>query len=160
MTRLRLTRRYRFEAAHRLVVDDWTPEQNWDVYGKCSREGGHGHNYEIDVTVEGAPDPVTGLVIERAFMDRVVRERVVDRCDHRNLNDVLPGIVTTGENLAVEYFRWLEDAFQGRARLVRVRVYETARNVFDAVALPSSSSPGDRHGHAAVGDPHPARAGR
>lgn len=156
MSTVRLTCRYRFEAAHRLVVDEWSAAQNWDVYGKCSREGGHGHNYEIDVTVEGEPDPVTGLLVERAWIDRLVRERIVDRCDHRSLNDVLPGIVTTGENLAIEYFRWLEDAFDGRARLVRVRVYETARNVFDACALPSSSL-GDSDGPAAVRDPHPAR---
>ena len=159
MIRMRLTRRYRFEAAHRLVVDGWSAERNWEVYGKCSREGGHGHNYEIDVTVEGEPDPVTGLLIERAHMDRIVNERVVDRCDHRSLNDVLPGIVTTGENLAVEYFRWLEDAFDGRARLARVRVFETERNVFDAVALPTPSR-GEPHGPAAERDPHPARAGR
>ena len=133
---VRLTQRYRFEAAHRLVVPDWTPERNWEVFGKCSREGGHGHNYEVDVTVEGTPDPVTGLVAIRAEMDRVVNERVVDRCDHRDLNDVVRDHVTTGENLALVYFRWLEDAFSGPARLVRVRVFETERNVFDAVAAP------------------------
>lgn len=138
MRTVRLTRRYRFEAAHRLVVADYTPEQNWEIYGKCSREGGHGHNYEIDVTVEGTPDPVTGLVIEREAMDRIVEERVVDRCDHRDLNDVVPDVVTTGENLALVYHRWLEDAFTGPARLVRVRVHETARNVFEAVSAPPS----------------------
>ncbi|HKK72420.1 MAG TPA: 6-carboxytetrahydropterin synthase [Candidatus Krumholzibacteria bacterium] len=138
MRTVRLTRRYRFEAAHRLVVSGYTPEQNWEIYGKCSREGGHGHNYEIDVTVAGVPDPVTGLVIERERMDRIVEERVVDRCDHRDLNDVIPDVVTTGENLAVVYHQWLEDAFTGPARLVRVRVHETARNVFDAVSLPPS----------------------
>ena len=130
--RVRLTRRYRFEAAHRLVVEDWSAEQNWKVFGKCSREGGHGHNYEFEVTVEGEPDPRTGLVVVREEMDRRVRETVVDRCDHRDLNRVITDRVTTGENIARVFFDWLQPLFDEQARLVRVRVFETERNVFDA----------------------------
>jgi 6-pyruvoyltetrahydropterin/6-carboxytetrahydropterin synthase len=132
--RLQLTRVYRFEAAHRLVVPTLSAEENWEIFGKCSREGGHGHNYEVEVTLEGVPDPVSGLIAVRQEMDQEVRRRMVDRCDHRDLNRVLPDVVTTGENLAREFFRWLEPAFNGATRLVRVRVFETARNVFDATA--------------------------
>ena len=134
MSRVSLTRVVRFEAAHRLLVEAWDADRNWAVFGKCSREGGHGHNYEVEFTIEGTPDPVTGLLIEREALDRELRERVVDRCDHRDLNRVLPGVVTTGENLARVFFEWVEPAFEGPVRLQRVRVFETPRNVFDAVA--------------------------
>lgn len=132
---VRLTRRYRFEAAHRLFAPTLSAAENWEIFGKCSREGGHGHNYEFEVTLEGVPDPRTGLVFEREAFDHEVRTRVVDRCDHRNLDDVITDRVTTGENIARVFFDWLEPVFRGTARLVRVRVYETPRNVFDATAL-------------------------
>jgi 6-pyruvoyltetrahydropterin/6-carboxytetrahydropterin synthase len=133
-TVVRLTRRYRFEAAHRLYAPSLGAEENWAIFGKCSREGGHGHNYEFEVTFEGEPDPRTGLVVIREDVDREVRARILDRCDHRDLNDVITDRVTTGENIARVFFAWLEPAFPTGARLVRVRVFETARNVFDATS--------------------------
>lgn len=131
---VKLTRRYRFEAAHRLFAPSLSAQENWEIFGKCSREGGHGHNYEFEVTLEGTPDPRTGLVLARGAMDREVRTRVIDRCDHRNLDDVITDRVTTGENIARVFFDWLEPAFAPPVRLVRVRVFETARNVFDAAS--------------------------
>ena len=129
--KVRLGRRYRFEAAHRLVASSLSDEENWRIYGKCSRPGGHGHNYEVDVCLEGEIDPVTGLLVRRDELDAIVREKLVDRCDHRNLNDLIDE-VTTGENLARIFFDWLDPALRPLATLRRVRVYETARNVFDA----------------------------
>ena len=135
---VRITRRYRFEAAHRLFAPSLSEQENWEIFGKCSREGGHGHNYEFEVTLVGVPDAQTGLVAQREVMDDEVRARVIDRCDHRDLDDVITDRVTTGENIAGVFFEWLEPAFTGSARLFRVRVYETARNVFDATAARSS----------------------
>ena len=132
---LQLTRRYRFEAAHRLYAHQLSEEENWEIFGKCSREGGHGHNYEFEVTLEGTPDSRTGLLVIREEMDLEVRTLILDRCDHRDLNDVITDRVTTGENIARVFFDWLEPAFATRARLVRVRVQETARNAFDAHAV-------------------------
>lgn len=129
---VRLTRRIRFEAAHRLYSPDLSPERNLEIYGKCAREGGHGHNYEVDVTVEGAVDPVTGLLIRREEFDRILRRGIYDRCDHRDLERVILDRVTTGENLARVFRDWIEaDLGAAGVRLHRVRVHETARNVFD-----------------------------
>jgi 6-pyruvoyltetrahydropterin/6-carboxytetrahydropterin synthase len=139
MSRVSITRRVRFEASHRLrsaVLDD---AANQATYGKCSREEGHGHNYEVEVTVEGQPDPCSGLIVVRDELDRVVAEHLVDRCDHRNLDLVIgPGNVSTGENLARIFFDWLEPHIPAPARLSRVRVYETPRNIFDAFAAEGS----------------------
>jgi 6-pyruvoyltetrahydropterin/6-carboxytetrahydropterin synthase len=127
-----LTRIYRFEAAHRLVTPALSDEENRRIYGKCCREGGHGHNYEVEVTVSGEVDARTGFLLSREEMDRRVRTALVDRVDHRNLNDLVdPRDVTTGENLATLFWSWLEPRFVDRPRLTRIRVLETARNRFE-----------------------------
>lgn len=128
----RLTRRVRFEAAHRLISDQLSQPENEATYGKCCREGGHGHNYEVEVTVEGEPDITTGMVMPRHVLDDILEARLVQRCDHRNLNDVVDEI-TTGENLARIFFEWVESYISEPVQLTRVRVFETPRNVFDAV---------------------------
>lgn len=139
MNTVRLTRRVRFEAAHRLWSTRLDEAGNVATYGKCSREGGHGHNYEVEVTVEGPVDPASGLVVVREELDRVLEEHLLRRCDHRNLDDVLdPGTVSTGENLARIFFHWIEPHVPGPARLARLRVYETPRNIFDAFAREGS----------------------
>ncbi len=135
MSTVRLTRRVRFEAAHRL----WSPQlddaANRQVYGKCARDGGHGHNYEVEATLEGPVDERSGLLIVRADLDRILDEYLVSRCDHRNLDEVIgPGVVSTGENLARIFFEWVEPQIPAPARLARLRVYETPRNVFEASA--------------------------
>jgi len=136
MSRVAVTRRVRFEAAHRLWSTRLDEDANARTYGKCSREGGHGHNYEVEVTVEGEPDPRTGLVVVREELDRVLATHLVERCDHRDLDRVIgPDTVSTGENLARIFFDWVEPWVPAPARLVRVRVHETPRNVFDARPL-------------------------
>ena len=127
--RVRVGRWYRFEAAHRLVSSRLSEEENRRVYGKCANPGGHGHNYEILVVLEGEPDPVSGLLFDRSEVDARVRTHLIDRVDHRNLNDLVEG-VPTGENLALVFRRWLQPAFAAGPRLVRVEVLETARNRF------------------------------
>lgn len=129
--RVELTRRYRFEAAHRLISDDLSDAENERIFGKCCRPGGHGHNYEVEVTLCGEPDERTGFLLSRERMDALVNEHLVDRVDHRNLNDVIDDVVTTGENLAHRFHEWLQPAFQAPVELVRVRVRETPKNLFE-----------------------------
>ena len=132
--KLRLVRRYWFEAAHRLFVPGQSDEQNMAMFGKCARPGGHGHNYEIELILEGEPDPETGEIVDRPELDARVDALLLSRVDHRCLDDVVD-VVSTGENLAILFADWLRPAFTGRARLVAVRVRETRNNFFESPAV-------------------------
>ncbi len=130
---MRLSRRYRFAASHRLNTDALTPEENAALYGKCNNPFGHGHDYVVDVTVEGPVD-ASGQVVDRQALDLLVRERVLARLDHRNLNCDVPelrGQVATTENLASTVAAMLKARWDLPARLARVRIAETARNTFE-----------------------------
>ncbi|MEJ2215689.1 MAG: 6-carboxytetrahydropterin synthase [Gemmatimonadota bacterium] len=131
MPRVRVTRRVHFSAAHRLAREDWPAERNRSVFGLCSNPNWHGHNYELDVTVEGEIDPETGYVLDLKVLKRLVQERVVSDVDHRNLNlDVawLEGVMPTTENLIVAIWRRLSSALPEHVRLVRLVLWETSRN--------------------------------
>lgn len=126
----RITRRVHFCAGHRLHRPDWSDEQNRDTYGACSNPNGHGHNYDLEVTVEGEIDPAVGYVMDLRFLKQLLGEAVLDDLDHANLNvDVkwLAGIVPTTENLAVAIWGRLADRLPV-GRLVSVRLWETERN--------------------------------
>jgi 6-pyruvoyltetrahydropterin/6-carboxytetrahydropterin synthase len=130
---LKLTARYRFAASHRLISGALSPEENVRLYGKCNYPYGHGHDYILDVTVEGPRDP-SGQIVNRAALDRWVGERVIAKLDHRNLNsDVaeLGGQVTTTENLAFAIEKMLATEWPHSACLAGVRISETARNTFE-----------------------------
>jgi 6-pyruvoyltetrahydropterin/6-carboxytetrahydropterin synthase len=130
---LKLTRRYRFSASHRLATPALSDEENRQLYGKCNNPFGHGHDYILDVTVEGAPDR-NGLVVERHALDQVVRSHVLDQLDHRNLNVDVPAmanVVPTTENLASAIRTALERDWPLAAQLSRVRISETDRNIFE-----------------------------
>ena len=130
---MKLTRRYRFSAAHRLDSPRLTAEENRTLYGKCNNPYGHGHDYVLDVTVDGSPDE-SGQIVAREPLDELVRERVLQRFDHRNLNaDIaeLAGVVPTTENLTVVIGKALAEGWTMPARLDRVRVFETERNIFE-----------------------------
>lgn len=129
---MQVTSRYRFAAAHRLDTPALSPEENRKLYGKCNNPFGHGHDYILDVTVDGPVD-ADGLVVNRAAFDRVVRSAVLDKLDHKNLNvDVAEfnGVVATTENLAMLVRDYLSAAWTLPAKLVRVRISETERNTF------------------------------
>ena len=130
---MKLTRRYRFAASHRLDVPSLSAEENRRLFGKCNNPYGHGHDYIVDVTVEGRPDK-SGQLVNRAALDHLVRERILDQVDHKNLNcDVteLQGIVPTTENLAEALTRALARDWPLPARLAGVRISETDRNTFE-----------------------------
>jgi 6-pyruvoyltetrahydropterin/6-carboxytetrahydropterin synthase len=129
-----VTRRYHFPAAHVLCSPELTQAENERLYGKCANPAGHGHNYGVEVTLTGPVDARTGFVVDPDWLDALVRERIVARFSHRSLNadPAFAGRVPTAENLALFVESELADALSGHtpARLVRVRVAETARNVF------------------------------
>lgn len=130
---MQLTRRYRFSASHRLDVPALSAEENRRLFGKCNNPYGHGHDYVLDVTLEGSPDD-SGQIARRGELDRFVGERVVARLDHKNLNcDVaeLAAQTPTTENLALAVERLLKRDWPFRAALARVRISETGRNIFE-----------------------------
>jgi 6-pyruvoyltetrahydropterin/6-carboxytetrahydropterin synthase len=132
--RVRITRRMHFSAAHRLNREDWPAAQNREVFGLCSNPNWHGHNYELDVTVEGAVDPETGYVLDLKTLRDLVDGRVIRDLDHRNLNlDVqwLQGVNPTTENLVVAIWNRLADSLPGGTRLARLVLYETPRNIVE-----------------------------
>jgi len=129
--RVRITRRLHFSAAHRLGREDWSAARNHEVFGLCANPNWHGHNYEIDVTVEGPVDPATGYVLDLKDLRDLVESRVIRDLDHRNLNlDVswLEDMNPTTENLVVAIWNRLRDALPGGVRLVRIVLNETPRN--------------------------------
>jgi 6-pyruvoyltetrahydropterin/6-carboxytetrahydropterin synthase len=135
MNKMLLTRSYEFAASHRLDSPHLTESENIELFGKCNNAAGHGHNYLLEVTVAGEPDERTGMILNLDDLDRLVSELVVDRYDHKNLNVDIPefqGKVTTSEVVAIEIFDRLKDKLP--AKLHRVRLHETARNVFEVTA--------------------------
>ena len=131
-----LTRRYRFSASHRLNTPALSVEENRKLYGKCNNPYGHGHDYVLDVTVAGSADE-SGQIVGREALDALVAERILAKFDHRNLNtDIaeLKGIVATTESLAVVIERALKDRWPLEAKLDRVRISETERNIFELEA--------------------------
>ena len=119
-----LTRRMDFSAAHRLWVEGLSAEENRRIFGDCSRL--HGHNYTLEVTVAGEPDPKTGMVIHLSELDRIVKDRVMRRLDHRNIDEDVEdfkGKLSTVEVLTRYVWAHLEGAVP-RARLHRVRIWE------------------------------------
>jgi 6-pyruvoyltetrahydropterin/6-carboxytetrahydropterin synthase len=125
-------RRYTMSSSHRLHSDELSAEQNRAAYGKCNNPHGHGHNYIVEVLAGGAVDPETGMVLNLAVMDEVVRTRILNRFDHANLNldPMFTHDVPTTENLCRAVYRLLEGSLEP-ARLVHVRVEETENNFFE-----------------------------
>lgn len=125
-----LTRVYHFSAAHRLASPTLGAEANARRYGQCARP--HGHNYYLEVTLRGEPDPVTGMLIDVGSVDDVVTEGVLSHVDHQTLEAVprLDGVITTGEGLARAFWRLLAPALPPGA-LARIAVVETAKNRFE-----------------------------
>jgi 6-pyruvoyltetrahydropterin/6-carboxytetrahydropterin synthase len=127
-----LTRRATFSAAHYYWNEAWTAEKNEAIFGRCSRRSGHGHNYTLEVTVEGETDPVTGFVVDLKWLKDVIEQGVIEAYDHRHLNLEVPEfaagrLIPTTENIAIAAWKRLEApiAAAGGARLSRVRIYET-----------------------------------
>lgn len=124
-----LTRKAEFSASHVCANPSWPEERNRAVYGPNANPNGHGHNYILEVTIEGDPDPVTGMVFDLRELKEILNEEVVDPMDHRFLNREVPPfdrVVPTTENIAVEIWRRLCARISREGvRLHNVRLYET-----------------------------------
>ena|ERR1700744_1104813 len=127
-----LTRRATFSASHYYWNEAWSAEKNEQVFGRCANRNGHGHNYTLEVTLAGEPDPVTGFVVDLKWLKDVMERQVVGVYDHRHLNLEVDefkagGLIPTTENIAISAWKRLEPQVNasGGARLSRVRVYET-----------------------------------
>ena len=131
-----LTRRYRFPAAHVLRHRALSDAENVRIYGKCANPGGHGHDYGLEITVAGEVDPASGQIFDRAQLDALVTERVLDRFGHSLLNEdpAFAERVPTAENIALAIESELAPAIAAArpgARLLRVRLEETRKNSFE-----------------------------
>lgn len=131
-----VTRKSHFNASHRLHNPDKSDEWNKKTFGKCNNPNWHGHNYVIEVTVAGEPDPETGYVIDLGKLKKIIKDKVLDPCDHKNLNLEVPflnGIIPTSENLVRAFFEELKEdvnhAAAGSSRLYSVKLFETERNI-------------------------------
>ena len=127
-----ITRRERFNAAHKLFRPEWTDEQNLEVFGKCSNPNWHGHNYELFVTVKGEISEETGFVIDLKELKSIIRTHVTDALDHKNINldvNFMKGKMASTEVLAVAIFDQLKPFIvtQG-AELHSIKLYETENN--------------------------------
>lgn len=123
-------RKEHFNAAHRLNNPEWDEQKNRDVFGKCNLPHYHGHNYELVVKVTGKPDPQTGYVMDMKVLSDIVRERVLERFDHRNLNldtEEFRNLNPTAENIAIVIYDLLRPVIAAEHDL-QVRLYETPRN--------------------------------
>lgn len=133
MPRCVVTRRVHFNAAHRLFNPGWSDAENARVFGVCANPNYHGHNYSLEVSVEGEIDPATGYVLDVQRLKEIVTESVVRHLDHRNLNLDVPWFrnrIPSAENIAVTCWEVLAPAVRP-ATLTRVRLWETERNYVD-----------------------------
>ena len=129
-----ITRQVHFNAAHRLYNPTKSLAWNQRQYGVCTNPHWHGHNYVLEVTVRGEPDPETGYVFDLGELRKLLHSAVVDKCDHRNLNTDVPflrGVIPTTENLVIAYWHEIAPHLPPAAQLHCVRLYETPRNFAD-----------------------------
>ena len=130
--KIELGRRYSFAASHRLHSDALSAAENARVYGKCNNPYGHGHNYVLEISVSGTPDPATGMIVNLADLDGFVGREVIEAFDHKSLNEDVLAFrtkVPTTENVCKEIYQRLK--YFPKARLERVRVEETSNNAFE-----------------------------
>ncbi len=127
-----LTRRERFNAAHRMFRNKWSVEKNYEVFGKCANPNWHGHNYELFVTIKGEPDPETSLLINLKTVSQIIREVIIDKLDHKNINlevDFMQGRIASTENLAIAIWDELEPHFLPLGiRLHMIKIKESENN--------------------------------
>lgn len=125
-----VTRKAHFSAAHRLFNPAFTDEQNEAIFDKCNNLRGHGHNYEIEVTVAGNPDPKTGYVIDLKKLSELIDDIILSKVDHKHLNFDVPaldGIIPTAENIALVFWKLLDPRIT-EGKLYKIRVAESDNN--------------------------------
>lgn len=136
---IHITRRERFNAAHKLFREEWSDEQNLEIFGKCSNPNWHGHNYELFVTIKGEINPETGFVIDLKELKRIITVYVTDVLDHKNINldvNFMKGKMASTEVLAVAIFDVLEPHVQKEGAILHsIKLYETENNFVEYFGL-------------------------
>jgi len=133
-----VTRKATFSASHRLFNPTFSDQKNDDVFDKCNNFFGHGHNYVLEVTVKGLPDPLTGYVIDLKELKRILEDRIIDKVDHKHLNfdvDFLHGVIPTVENLCVAFWQQLADHLPS-GELHAIKLWESDQNVAEYFGAP------------------------
>jgi 6-pyruvoyltetrahydropterin/6-carboxytetrahydropterin synthase len=133
-----VTRKSHFSASHRLYNPEFSHEKNEAIFDKCNNLWGHGHNYEIEVTVAGIPDPETGYVIDLKRLRDIMDAEILDKVDHKHLNhdvDFMAGIIPTAENLAIMFWKILEPAIPS-GKLHSIKLYESDNNFVEYFGEP------------------------
>ncbi len=124
-----LTRVEHFNAAHKLYNESWSEAQNLEVFGKCANANWHGHNYELHVTIKGVPNPDTGFIFNAKTLSDLIKDVIVERVDHRNLNldvDFMKGKFTSAENFAMSIWNELKPHIESNGvQLHKVKLQET-----------------------------------
>lgn len=125
-----VTKRQSFSASHRLYNPDLSNSENTKIFGNCSNPNGHGHNYVLEVTVVGIPNPQTGYVIDLKELKRIIHNEIISKVDHKHLNldvEFLKGIVPTAENMVYQFWKILSPKITS-GKLHAIRLYETDNN--------------------------------
>jgi 6-pyruvoyltetrahydropterin/6-carboxytetrahydropterin synthase len=128
-----VSRRETFSASHRLNNPALSDKENRAIFGKCNSPNGHGHNYVMEITVAGEINPLTGYLIDLKKLKDIIRENIIDKVDHKNLNtdvDFLEGVITTTENLALLFWKLLENKIPD-GKLFSIKIAETENNFFE-----------------------------
>ena len=127
-----ITRRERFNAAHRLFNPDWSDEKNLKIFGKCSNPNWHGHNYEIFITIRGEVGQKTGYVMNLKELSKIIVEHIINKIDHKNINlevDFMKGKIASTENLVVSIWETLLPFIREKGmELYKIRLVETENN--------------------------------
>ena len=130
---MKVCRRVNFNAAHRLYRPDWSDEQNNEVYGKCNNPNFHGHNYVMEVWVEGEVDSETGYVIDLKILKQIINEHIVNEFDHKNLNldcKEFESLIPTAENIIAVSWKKLRKALDPKYD-IKLKLWETENNIFE-----------------------------
>ena len=128
--KVKVSRKEHFNAAHRLHNPEWSSEKNQQIFGKCNNPNYHGHNYELIVSLTGDPDPETGYLFDLKVLSDLIRENVLVKFDHKNLNldtEYFKNLNPTAENIAVIIWRNLKQKIDSKFEL-KITLYETERN--------------------------------
>ena len=128
-----ITRRETFAAAHRLFKPELGDEENFKLFGKCSNPNWHGHNYTLEVVVSGEVDKSTGFVLDISILKKVIKEKIISKVDHKNLNtetDFMQGLNPTSENIVIAIWKELVNEIPN-GNLHSVKLYETENNYFE-----------------------------
>ncbi len=127
-----ITRRERFNSAHRMYRSEWSDEKNAEVFGKCSNPNWHGHNYILFVTIKGTVNPETGYLVDLSTLGKIIKEKIIDKLDHKNINlevDFMQNKIVSSENLAITIWQELIDPISLLgAQLYCIKIEETENN--------------------------------